>query len=67
LHAWKKYYLFKREGFYYLQNQHGKQTSLRTKDLSEAEKILASLVAASGSPANVVRKQALMLLREDDP
>jgi len=66
-HGKKKYYLFKRQGRYYLQNQHGKQTSLRTKDPREAEKILASLVATNGSPAAVVRKQALMMLRENDP
>jgi integrase len=63
----KKYYLFKRQGRYYLQNQKGKQTSLRTKDLREAEKILASLVASDGSAAAVVRKQAMMMLRENDP
>ena len=63
----KKYYLFKRKSCYYLQNKDGKQTSLRTKDQREAEKILASLVATNGSAAAVVRKQALMMLRENDP
>jgi len=63
----KKYYLFKRKDRYYLQNQDGRQTSLRTKDLGEAEKILATLVGASASPTNLVRKQALMMLRETDP
>ena len=66
-HGKKKYYLFKRQGCYYLQNKDGKQTSLRTKDQREAEKILASLVATNGSAAAVVRKQALMMLRENDP
>jgi len=47
----KKYYLFKRKNCYYLQNKDGKQTSLRTKDQREAEKILASLVATNGSAA----------------